>query len=304
MLFSCGSTESSEWTRKISAVDLACALVLFKRRFRLSISCMNHLLKLLPHIPQNISPTSWSALKTLLRNSVVLSPTVTTFLCSKCREPTSSSLLCSACGVTIDPVPSLLSFQNFNISDQLHRIVATNHRFMELDKRSDEESMRDVRDGAIHQRIQQQCSDAFITLTLNIDGIQPNQGSNKSIWPMLLVVNELPIAHRFSPANMILAGIWPGPTKPSRAEMAFFMRPLVAELVRLERGEVFFVPSSSSSSFPQMMLIRVYLIGACCDKPAQALVQNIPEPIAAFGCGRCEIEGTHRTGDKAPFLQS
>lgn len=39
------------------------------------------------------------------------------------------------------------------------------------------------------------------------------------------------------------------------------------------------------------MKLKVFAIGATCDKPAQAIVQNIPEPIGKFGCGRCEIPG-------------
>ena len=50
----------------VSPIDVACALVLFKRRHRLSISCINHLLKLLPHIPTEAIPVSWAALKLLL----------------------------------------------------------------------------------------------------------------------------------------------------------------------------------------------------------------------------------------------
>ncbi len=38
-------------------------------------------------------------------------------------------------------------------------------------------------------------------------------------------------------------------------------------------------------------LTRVFFIGSCCYKPAQALVQVLPEPIAAYGCGRCEVNG-------------
>ena len=107
----------------------------------------------------------------------------------------------------------------------------------------------------------------------------------------MLVVNELPIRRRFSPENLILAGVWPGPTKPSRAHMSLFLEPVVAELMRSERGDDFCLLSQSTLTAHVVERIRVYLIGACCDKPAQALIQNVPEPIAAFGCGRYEVEG-------------
>jgi hypothetical protein len=285
------SDESLEWKRLVSPIDVACALVLFKRRYRLSISCINHLLRLLPRIPHASIPTSWFALKMLLQNNTISSPPLITFVCSTCSKPSSSRSICSECGVVISSSSSFTSFQNFNVSDQLHRIISTNYQYMNLNNKSTEESMRDICDGDVHRRLQNSCSDPFITLTMNIDGIQPNKGSKTSIWPILLVVNELPIRRRFSPENIILAGVWPGPKKPSRPQMALFLKPLVTELVHLENGDSFFIPSCSSSSPNKIVHIRVYLIGACCDKPALALIQNLPEPIAAFGCSRCELEG-------------
>ncbi|CAF2108247.1 unnamed protein product [Rotaria magnacalcarata] len=150
--------------------------------------------------------------------------------------------------------------------------------------------MKDICDGELYRKIQGLCQDPFITLSLNIDGIQPNKGSKKTIWPILLVVNEIPLKYRFAPENLILAGVWPGATKPTRTYIAHFLKPVVAELSHLEDGVAFYLQSDVPSSNRQIVRIRVYLIGACCDKPAQALVQNIPEPIGAFGCGRCEVE--------------
>ncbi|CAF2124665.1 unnamed protein product [Rotaria magnacalcarata] len=152
------------------------------------------------------------------------------------------------------------------------------------------ETLKIYGDGELHRKIQGLCQDPFITLSLNIDGIQPNKGSKKTIWPILLVVNEIPLKYRFAPENLILAGVWPGATKPTRTYIAHFLKPVVAELSHLEDGVAFYLQSDVPSSNRQIVRIRVYLIGACCDKPAQALVQNIPEPIGAFGCGRCEVE--------------
>ena len=191
----------------------------------------------------------------------------------------------------MDAFSSIASFRNFNISDQLHRIIGTNYPYINFENKSNSESMRDICDGDVYRRLQDSCSDPFISLSINIDGIQPNKDSKTSIWPIILIVNELPMRRRFSPENLILAGVWPGPKKPSRSQMTLFLSPLVTELVRLESGEVFFIPSYSSPPIIDRRCIRIYLIGACCDKPAQCLVQNLPEPTAAFGYGRCELEG-------------
>ncbi|CAF2036691.1 unnamed protein product [Rotaria magnacalcarata] len=79
--------------------------------------------------------------------------------------------------------------------------------------------------------------------------------------------------------NIILAGVWSGSKKPTRTEMSLFLRPLIDELLNLERGEHFDFHDQDNNA----ITARVFLIGSCCDKPAQALLQFLPEPIAAFG---------------------
>ncbi|CAM4986215.1 unnamed protein product [Rotaria socialis] len=69
-----------------------------------------------------------------------------------------------------------------------------------------------------------------------------------------------------------------------------FFRPLVEELVTLEQSAKFQYQDDNNSSTSA----RIFLIGACCDKPTQALLQFLPEPIATFGCKRCEVEGRKR----------
>ncbi|CAF4735861.1 unnamed protein product, partial [Rotaria magnacalcarata] len=69
--------------------------------------------------------------------------------------------------------------------------------------------------------------------------------------------------------------------------MSLFLRPLIDELLNLERGEHFDFHDQDNNA----ITARVFLIGACCDKPAQAFLQFLPEPTAAFGCGRCEVKG-------------
>ena len=288
--FKSSASESMNTKRLVSPLDVACALVLFKRRHRLSISCINHLVKLLASIPRNCISESWSILKILLQQKAILSPSVVSYICTSCSKILSTNLIWSECRFPFDSSSSTIGFRNFNTIDQLSSIISTNYHFMNLNKRFTSDVMKDICDGELHRKVQEICQDPFITLTLNIDGIQPNKGSKKTIWPILLVVNEIPLQYRFSPENLILAGVWSGSTKPSRTSMAHFLRPVVNELTRLENGAAFYIPSDASLSNHESIRIRVYLIGACCDKPAQASVQNIPEPIAAFCCGRCEIE--------------
>ena len=133
--------------------------------------------------------------------------------------------------------------------------------------------------------LREKSTNRISTFTLNIDGIQPSRNTQSTIWPIIMVINELPPQRRFALENIVLAGVWSAKSKPSRDSVKLFLQPLIDELLDLEKGYPFASVDSNYNA------INVYLIAACCDKPAQALVQCIPEPIAAFGCGQCEVEG-------------
>lgn len=61
----------------------------------------------------------------------------------------------------------------------------------------------DCTDGAAHQALMDHICPQYprakvISLTLNTDGVQVHSDSNKSFWPFLLVINELPKEERFA----------------------------------------------------------------------------------------------------------
>lgn len=149
--------------------------------------------------------------------------------------------------------------------------------------------MRNITDGKVYKTLVQNESEPFITFTMNVDGIQPNKGSDQNIWLVLLVINEIDFKKRYSLENVIIAGIWPGPSKPSRTQMSLFFKHIVLQLQELEKGQVFelYSPDQDYGS----KTIKAFLIAASCDKPAQCLIQCLAQPTGFFGCGHYEIEG-------------
>ena len=275
--------------RPTTPKDIACLLVLFKHRHQLSIQCISDLLKLLSLLEVKNAPRSWYHLKQLIGAT---EPTHSCLsVCPNCSSASINSSNCSNCAHRFSSDICLNTFIYINIKDQLE-IILNNNATIDLFSQSVGNVLRDIRDGNVYQQLNLACLDRFLTLTINIDGVEIKKGSKKSIWPVLLVLNELPLNRRYDLENTIIAGIWSGPHKPSRTQMAAFLLPIVEELSQLEQGCVF--DDYRKLSNEQNTVVKVFLIGACCDKPAQALVQNIPEPIAAFGCGRCEIEGEVR----------
>lgn len=47
----------------------------------------------------------------------------------------------------------------------------------------------------------------FLSFTLNTDGISISEKSKLSLWPIYLIINEIPVETRFSFNNIIIAGI-------------------------------------------------------------------------------------------------
>ncbi len=69
----------------------------------------------------------------------------------------------------------------------------------------------DVYDGAIYQKFYQKYEKqvqegSVFSFCLNTDGISPCSKSKKSIWPIILVINELPVTVRYCFENIVFAG--------------------------------------------------------------------------------------------------
>jgi len=270
----------------ITKTDISCALILLKKRHRLSISCIDDIISFLRTLNVPNVPSNWYHLKKNLIATHI--PPTQTFICPNCQETSTSSAECSQCSNHFNDTIKPNSILSFSIRNQIERILHYNRDVFRT-HRSQAISMKDICDGAIHQKLQNEIQEPFLTLTLNVDGIQPRKGSQQAIWPILIIINEIPLKKRFAIENIILAGVWPGPSKPSRAEMSLFFRPLVDELLTLEQGVTFSLYDDDDDDI--FVTARVFLIGACCDKPAQSLLQFLPEPTAEHGCGRCEVSG-------------
>ncbi|CAF2083284.1 unnamed protein product [Rotaria magnacalcarata] len=286
---------SADSGRRIEAIDISVALIILKARHRLSNKCLSDILKLLRILGVPNVPTSlWKCKKLMRKQSTGHLCTKKRSICPSCEHMSDEVNCCNQCNIdydTIVPTPRIPVFYHFDIGLQLESILlhTSDLVFQDLSLPSSK-IMHDIVDGSFYRNHFKQETDSFITLTMNIDGVQPNKGSDVSIWPVLMVVNEIRRSKRYSLENVILAGVWPGPKKPSRDYMAIFLRSIVDELKCLEAGRMFQLRTADGENMKEIF-VKVFLITSCCDKPAQCLVQCLPEPTARFGCGRCEIKG-------------
>lgn len=103
-------------------------------------------------------------------------------------------------------------FVQMKLQPQLERIVRkfkdtfTSNR----ENKDSGSTFNDVTSGSYYKTIKHRFPD-LLSLTFNTDGVRMFKSKRKSsLWPLLMVVNEVPKQHRFKRENMIVAGLWYG----------------------------------------------------------------------------------------------
>lgn len=94
---------------------------------------------------------------------------------------------------------------------QIKRILAKfDAKSLKFSPNLNKNTINDFHDGQIYKSFSstRQKSSCCIplTFTLNTDGISLSKKSNMSIWPIILVINELPLSNRFCIENTIISG--------------------------------------------------------------------------------------------------
>ena len=116
---------------------------------------------------------------------------------------------------------------------------------------------------------------SYFILALNVFS-----SSKVSMWPIYLMVNELPPKVRRE--NLILTGVWCGKTKPN---MTVFLQKFVDEAKKLATDGVTWKRNGAE--------VNSKLFGLCCcaDAPARASMQNTVQFNGYYGCSLCYHPG-------------
>ena len=123
-----------------------------------------------------------------------------------------------------------------------------------------------------------------LSLTWNVDGVPLFKSSKYSLWPMYLLINELPYKQRVFKENSILAGLWFGEEKPN---MSFYLKPIVEELITLKTHGL----EVNSPHVSRPFICKVVLLAGSCDLPAKCLVLNSIQYNGMYGCAKCRQPG-------------
>lgn len=162
------------------------------------------------------------------------------------------------------------------LHNSLQKIVTSSHR---------SDSMCDITEAKLYtdMRAAGTLGSSDVTINLNTDGSPVFSSSGASIWPIQMIVNELPPALRFQ--NCTLMGLWFGKEHPC---MSLFLEKFVDGLTGMAP-----VLWKYENTLHQS---RAFVLCCCVDAPARALVQNCVLFNGYFGCPWCLIKGEMHDG--------
>lgn len=158
------------------------------------------------------------------------------------------------------------------------------HRFNHYKKKSPG-VISDVYDGSIYKNL---FNKGFLndpnslSFGFNTDGVPIFKSSKVSMWPVYLLINELPILDRKVRENVVFYGVWIAPKKPV---MWSFLKPLYDDISKLENG-VDLVDHSGSK-----FVCKATLLTCTCDLPARCLISNSVQFNGKFSCWFCLQKG-------------
>lgn len=190
-------------------------------------------------------------------------------------------------------------FIEFPIEQQLMRLFKRDEFLSNLKtkfnrRKRNKDNIEDIYDGVQYQKLSspgQPLSDMFpfnISFTWNTDGIPVFKSSKYSIWPMYLMINELPYHQRKEKSNMIFYGLWFGELKPS---INLFCEPLLQSLRTLEMNGIDIIINDKVEN------IKAFLICGTADLPAKATALNMVQFNGKYSCSVCLQPGkTEKTG--------
>ena len=152
------------------------------------------------------------------------------------------------------------------------------------------------------------------TFILNTDGVQISLKSTLSIWPVYLVINELPKHMRFQFPNIIIAGKLKFLKKVflllciclyyrflglsishGKPNLNSLFEPIIQELKSLQYG-IMLNYNNQNRLFKFVTLFGLF------DKPARTDILNTNATTGYYGCIKCYIQGESFVTNKSKYL--
>ncbi|KAL1418328.1 hypothetical protein MTO96_025974 [Rhipicephalus appendiculatus] len=218
------------------------------------------------------------------------------FYCQRCDcylgsgdiKDRSRKLTCSQCKVT-HPVNQLFSqgsfFLIFNLKQHLLSVIAETSAYLYDGLKSALSPVygiySDITGGRLYRSIREhvgaQWSD--ITLTINTDGSPVFKCSKYSVWPIQLMLNELPFDIRS--CNVVVGALWFAKCHPPAH---LFMKTFVSAVNSLK--------TISWEHAGERITSKIFVTCCSVDSPARASLLNMKQFNGFYGCPWCLEKGT------------
>ena len=199
--------------------------------------------------------------------------------CSNCGARSFDKIsICQRCNNKF-----IFKFYLCSIKQQIQQLLSIPGFYTKLK----EEKLKNIHlfSNTTYGQILQEIENDSFTLLINSDGVcTPNK--NLSLWPFVLMINELPIRERRYLENITIAGIIPTGKKPTNPVFQSSLELIYEQLIKLELGEEFYV-----KDLDERKILHFYTIASCTDKPAEALMENVVSYVAEYGCPKCFTPG-------------
>ena len=184
---------------------------------------------------------------------------------------------CPSCGYVVD----LLRKDNddffvyFPLEPLLCKILEKHSDSLKPRVVSESDNISDICDGILYQRLVKSSEENFVSLTINTDGVNVHNSNTKSLWPIMSIVNELPISLRYKEDNMLIHALWFGAGAPP---MRIYMKPFVDDIKNVDKTKI---------ELSQSIKIVVVVLMASLDTLAKCKVQGLKQFNGYYGCGYC-----------------
>lgn len=218
--------------------------------------------------------------------------------CFKCKkyikefDRNDKRVTCRSCETVINlkDVTYTDYFVTYNVEREIVNLIQENGEYFENLKNNpnDDGTSKDFTDGILYKKIVGQLTEEekknFVSAIMNSDGSPVFVSSKSAIWPIQLIINEVPYDQRT--AKPIVAGIWFGKDKP---DMDIYLKPFVEQMSRLANEGIECTINGTER------LLRVYVICCCADSQARAPMQGIKQYNGYYGCSWCMHPGLNIT---------
>lgn len=215
-------------------------------------------------------------------------------ICPKCCgnagtfEPRKDRYInCNTCQVTIDV--KNYDYKDFFVmmdpSNPIAELIQSNSDYYNsvVKKRINDRKrgfICDIYDGKLYKDFVKSLNETdrnqYATTIFNTDGAPVFESSTCSIWPIYLMLNELPYNVRTK--DLVLAGLWFGKGKP---DMDIFLAPFVQNMNELATTGI------QCNINGIACCIKIFTLVCCVDAVARAPVQGFVQFNAYKGCGQC-----------------